>query len=289
MSFFKSIVRGAGNELGRSAMRAAINPIFKGKDATPISMGSSGNNQQEEGVGHPKRKTILSYIGAFCWLGLAAGTSMAFGSYGVYIMLVIGGGYILRGFLKDTIQEYGTYNEKITDRRHKRGYRVEKRYGVINEYESPKTKNRKTYYWVVGGFYLLFTPTVITAVEEDKIAEANKVTITIDDASPSEYDMSYITVSAYYDSTKTKYTHIKVDLDLNNIMQSQYNHDVSGEFFTEDGGILISNIDNKDEEMFNLLRKSHKVVFEGPNYSVSGNNKVVFVKNLHTIKEVFNQ
>jgi hypothetical protein len=43
MSFMKSVIRGAGSELGRSAMRAAvINPLFKGSDARSVSVNNQG-------------------------------------------------------------------------------------------------------------------------------------------------------------------------------------------------------------------------------------------------------
>jgi hypothetical protein len=43
-SFLNSVVRGAGNELGRSAMRTVINPVLKGKDFRPIGIVNTQSN-----------------------------------------------------------------------------------------------------------------------------------------------------------------------------------------------------------------------------------------------------
>lgn len=282
MSFFKSVIRGAGNELGRSTMRAMINPVLKGKDSTPISVG--GEYSYSKDNESSSNKGFLNYIGlVVLWFFISA-VSMSLSNYiGTYLLGIIGIYYLIKIFSKETIQEYGMVDVEVPDKRRKTGYRIDKVKQVVNEYKEPISKNKKVFYVVASSLYLLFIPISIGSVEDNIVADNNMTSIVIDDSSPNKDDMSYIEVSAYYDTTQSKYTHIHINYNLNDIIQNQHGDPVSGEFFTDDGGIIVKNINNEDDEaMFHLLNKSNKVVFNG--YS---KNKVIFVKNLHLIRETF--
>jgi hypothetical protein len=68
-SFSSAIIRGAGTELGRSAMRTVLNPVLKGLDSTPVNVTNSSSKNfvllNERTIKVGKESSFASTVGHF--------------------------------------------------------------------------------------------------------------------------------------------------------------------------------------------------------------------------------